>query len=155
MNPGNTPLGTEPISCTRLSCLPSWGRAEGYHLVLICLTSYLSTHIVLIFAEIEYLNSLLCKIKFCKVQYSLRFSMSVCLSVLSFCVYNNFLVYSIAKTILPGLSQHLPSTFLTSIPLFLLLLGAFRKTRWSPCLFFYSIFPNDETSCVFHFPLLH
>ena len=59
------------------------------------------------------------------------------------CVWNNFLVYSITKTILPGPSPHLVRTFLPSIPLFLLLLGSFGKTRWPPCQFFYFIFHID------------
>ena len=61
-------------------------------------------------------------------------------------VCNNFLVYSITKitkTILPGPSPHLVRTFLMSIPLFLLLLGSFGKTRWPPCQFFNFIFPID------------
>ena len=62
----------------------------------------------------------------------------VCVSVI---VFNNFL-YSISKTILPASSPHLVRTFLTSIPSFLLILGSFRKTRWLPCLFFYSIFSH-------------
>ena len=67
----------------------------------------------------------------------------VCLSVIvSVCDSNNFLLYSITKTILPGSSPHLVRTFLTSIPSFLLILGSFRKTRWPPCLFFYSIFSH-------------
>ena len=67
-----------------------------------------------------------------------RACVCVCVCV---CLSNNFLVYSITKTILPGSSPHLVRTFLTSIPLFLLILGSFRKTRWPPCLFFYFIFP--------------
>ena len=63
----------------------------------------------------------------------------VCVCV---CVSNNFLVYSITKTILPGSSPHLLRTFLASIPSFRLILGSFRKTRWPPCLFFYSIFSH-------------
>ena len=88
----------------------------------------------LIFTKMSYYFA-----KFCKVQYSLRFSgMCVCVWFsLSFSVSNYFLVYSITKTILPRSSPHLVRTFLTSMPLFLLLLGWFGKTRWPPCQLFY------------------
>ena len=86
--------------------------------------------------EVDYL--LLCKIfaKYSTHSGFRRLCVCVCVSV---CVSDNFLLYSITKTILPGSSPHLLRTFLLSIPSFLLILGSFRKTRWRPCLFFYSI----------------
>ena len=82
-------------------------------------------------------NLLLCKIfakygthsGFPRLCVGLWFCGSVCGGVS--CVCNNFLLYSITKTILPGSSPHLVRTltFLTTIPLFLLILGSFRKTR--------------------------
>ena len=71
--------------------------------------------------------------------FGVRACVRACLSVI---VSNNFLLHSITKTILPGSSPHLLRTFRVSIPSFLLILGSFRKTRWPPCLFFYSIFSH-------------
>ena len=65
---------------------------------------------------------------------------------------NNFLVYRITTTILPGTSPHLVRIFLTSIPSFLLLFLSFGKTRWRPCQFFYFICPIDFLLQTTHIP---
>ena len=66
-----------------------------------------------------------------------RGCVSVCLCVCP-SVCNNFLVYSITKTILPGSSPHLVTTFLTSIPLFLLLWAHLKdKMAAMPIFVFY------------------
>ena len=96
-------------------------------------------HIDLSFCHYYYFAKFILQSIVLTLVFGVCLSLCVCVCV---CVSKNFLLYSITKTILPGSSPHLVRTFLTSIPLFLLILGSFRKTRWPPCLFFYSIFSH-------------
>ena len=70
------------------------------------------------------------------------FGVCVCVCVCHcVCVSNNFLLYSITKTILPGSSPHLVKTFLTSIHSFLLIWAHLENKMAAMPIFLFNFFP--------------